>query len=616
MNKIKQKLFDLICKEEVLLFVGAGMSMYAGFPSGAELAKKFFDELPEEYKAKIDFTKDLPKLTDDISNLEKLKKDFLLNILVREFLREPISTSIHNLLAGMPQFKTLITTNYDDLIERTNNSIQVVRKSTDYPKVNQKNQILFKIHGDLVEKEKIILTRTDYINFFSDSLEDSIFWNAVKERMSANHILFIGYSIEDPNVDTIIKKIINQLGHSRKDMFFIAPSISEPRRGFLKKNGIKYLNGKSELFFPELFLYLKDNFFPNVPRGLVSTDTAIKFAKNNDLRINICASNDRINIISQPGTKSELKLKLNIPKIENYKLTDLINGKSYADLVIDSAWIKELSVYQKDFKIKEFDNFSNIIVKKTPFLVGPVDIHFSDGFIEQNINFEIYGAKPSENSILLKLNNKDFEIDIRLEIDIEKDKSNIEVTFKPKEVLSNTNSGIKFYEITNKLFSKDRYKIYKENSIIYENVLNFYDKKEDKNQLFEYLKKLKKIENHFGIRFFDLRLQEMNDDLVEGIISYIDKTELKRINLSIDLPIDSIIDKELLRQVDVKPLRVVESERMTITLHNLEIEIGQPNYFINDVYIKNFTEVQNGTAQIVEFRSRTESAILMYLDEE
>ena len=30
----KESLFELIRKEEVVLFVGAGLSIYAGFPSG------------------------------------------------------------------------------------------------------------------------------------------------------------------------------------------------------------------------------------------------------------------------------------------------------------------------------------------------------------------------------------------------------------------------------------------------------------------------------------------------------------------------------------------------------------------------------------------------------
>lgn len=35
----KERIFELIRKEEVLLFAGAGLSRYAGYPSGKELAE-------------------------------------------------------------------------------------------------------------------------------------------------------------------------------------------------------------------------------------------------------------------------------------------------------------------------------------------------------------------------------------------------------------------------------------------------------------------------------------------------------------------------------------------------------------------------------------------------
>ena len=312
MDKIRQKLFDLICKEEVLLFAGAGMSLYAGYPSGPQLARIIYEGLSIEHRKQIEFTTDLPKLTDDISTTNGIKNNYLIEILKREFQREPSNTKIHNLLATIPQFKTIITTNFDSLIEKTNNNIEVIRKSKDYPKVDPRKQSLFKIHGDLEEEDRIILTRTDYIKFFSDSHEETIFWNAVKERMSANHILFIGYSIEDPNIVNIIKKLISQLGKSRKEMFFVSPTITTSRLGFLKMNKIKYIKSTAELLLPEIFIHLKENFFPNILKGLGTTDTAIKFAKKNSLKISLSATDDKIHIFSQPGTKAEIKFKLYI----------------------------------------------------------------------------------------------------------------------------------------------------------------------------------------------------------------------------------------------------------------------------------------------------------------
>lgn len=119
----KERVFELIRKEDVVLFVGAGMSMYAGYPSGAMLSKIFYDNLSKDLKSDIEFTEDLPKLTNDIYYLKGGNKNYLLQILKREFQKEPISTEIHQLLAKIPHFKTIITTNYDTLIESTNKNM-------------------------------------------------------------------------------------------------------------------------------------------------------------------------------------------------------------------------------------------------------------------------------------------------------------------------------------------------------------------------------------------------------------------------------------------------------------------------------------------------------------
>lgn len=46
----KENLFKLIARGEVVLWVGSGMSLYAGLPSGNQLASFLFDDLSEEEK--------------------------------------------------------------------------------------------------------------------------------------------------------------------------------------------------------------------------------------------------------------------------------------------------------------------------------------------------------------------------------------------------------------------------------------------------------------------------------------------------------------------------------------------------------------------------------------
>ena len=79
----KKRVFELIRKEEVVLFAGAGMSIYAGYPSGAKLATILHDNLPEDLKEDIKLTYDLPKLCEEIF-LIKGNKSYLIDTLKKD----------------------------------------------------------------------------------------------------------------------------------------------------------------------------------------------------------------------------------------------------------------------------------------------------------------------------------------------------------------------------------------------------------------------------------------------------------------------------------------------------------------------------------------------------
>lgn len=54
------RLFELIRKEEIILFIGAGMSLYAGYPSGAQLVKKLYKGLSPNHKQQIELNIRVP----------------------------------------------------------------------------------------------------------------------------------------------------------------------------------------------------------------------------------------------------------------------------------------------------------------------------------------------------------------------------------------------------------------------------------------------------------------------------------------------------------------------------------------------------------------------------
>lgn len=616
MSKHKQKLFELISQEEVVLFVGAGMSHYAGYPSGAGLSRLIYDGLTPAIKNQIIFTEDLPKLSDDVFYLEGLGRKYLMSILEREFQKEPIKTDSHDLLAKIPHFKTIITTNYDGLIENTNKNIEVIRNSKDYANADSKKQFLFKIHGDLKEVDRIILTKTDYNKYFSDSQEDTIFWNAVKDKLAANCILFLGYSLEDSNIDVIIEKIIKQLGPSRKKMFFIGPSISKSKEGYLKKKKIEFIKSKGENFILELFDYLRINYFPGLLKGVGTANTALSFAKSNNLKLNIGSNNENYEIITVPDLQPNVSFKFKVNDNDR-RLEDFIEGRSFEDIIIQGEWIKELSEYYKDFRIRSFEELKQLIIKKTPSITGPIDIHFEDGSVVENIRFDLYVAKPSKDELIFKIITTNFTLKLSLFSNNNNvDFPTINVIIEPKDSISDTYSSLKFYKLFYRLFSNEKYTIIKENKLLFTSRLNFFDKKEDTNRLFEYLKSLKRIEDYYKIRFENIKLNEINEESVENILGYIEKTTIERTSPEISLPRGAIGILDLLKENEIRQLMIGGNIRINEEIHGVSLDIGIQHDFINDAYIANWREIKNSNAKKIKIKSKSGILLRQFLEKE
>lgn len=89
MNEIyKNRLFELISKEDVILFAGAGLSLYAGYPSGNELRDIFWKRLNEIEKQNFDKNLQLSILTQNIFDLHG-SRNSIISTLRDVFLTKP-----------------------------------------------------------------------------------------------------------------------------------------------------------------------------------------------------------------------------------------------------------------------------------------------------------------------------------------------------------------------------------------------------------------------------------------------------------------------------------------------------------------------------------------------
>jgi NAD-dependent SIR2 family protein deacetylase len=266
----------------VVLFCGAGMSMYAGYPSGYQLSQLIYDQLTAAEADEIGKGLTLPDLTEELVNL-RMSRNSLIALLKGIYAKAPADQSLHLKLAGIAHVKTIITTNYDQLFELAfGEDCSLIRSSVDLPYLKKGKPEVFKIHGDLSAPDSILITKTDYTRFF-DSQKEDVLWTVVKERIATHHVLFIGYNLDDVNMESIFRKMKENLGDNHKELFLLAPALKLPKTQRLIKDGIHYIDSTAEIFFDGLLANIKDHIYEDFQQKWCGPDTFRIFLQMNDL---------------------------------------------------------------------------------------------------------------------------------------------------------------------------------------------------------------------------------------------------------------------------------------------------------------------------------------------
>ena len=244
---------------QLVIFVGAGVSMNSKLPTWGELIKKIAKEVNHKKCAiscdnckelecvqKKEFTQDeflqIPEYLYAKGKRKYYK--FIQDNLKSDNGPNPIDEEIFNILPHH-----IITTNYDNLLESCKNInsklYSVVSNDSDLlSKSNEK--YIIKMHGDLQEPEKIVLRESDYIEYEQNRPLISTY---IRSLLINHTFVFIGYSLNDYNLKLIIGWInyyskINKV-KQRPYNFLITTDVKD-------KNEIKRLE-KQRLYPIDLF---------------------------------------------------------------------------------------------------------------------------------------------------------------------------------------------------------------------------------------------------------------------------------------------------------------------------------------------------------------------------
>lgn len=216
------------------LFVGAGVSIGSGLPSWFGLLHIIEDAFtatgdPSE-RSIGDTTKWDPVLmAEELDSIcKKADRNGVLTPL-KQRVCEYLADNGHNpglllsLLMSLP-FHSIVTQNYDNLIEKACERWNVALRYSPKDASNTKRNLsvipyrprrnaqywLLKMHGCISVPNDIILTKADYDSYPNSSRSQALD-GLVQASLLTKHLLFVGFSLTDPNYLRIIDQVRDAL---------------------------------------------------------------------------------------------------------------------------------------------------------------------------------------------------------------------------------------------------------------------------------------------------------------------------------------------------------------------------------------------------------------------
>lgn len=303
------EIIELIRKEDVTLFVGSGCSLESGAPSAAALADKIWGRLFVDNQDQ-DIRHSLPLLSEALILQENGSRK-VINEIICDSFADLKPSEFHKNLRRIPHFHTIITTNYDDLIEKayTFDYFQTICSDKELVTADGRKVQLLKIHGDLQHLENIIISRTDYRHFM-ETPQQPLLWSRVTNEFATKHIVFVGYSADDDNVLNLIDKVKQQVGDGVKKLFIICPNLKPTQRNRLRQLNITYVQGTGSEFVGCVIEDLKNTFGEDRYNNICSQDTLARFGLLSEVIFSFENTGEHTHITNWRGLNNPLSVNL------------------------------------------------------------------------------------------------------------------------------------------------------------------------------------------------------------------------------------------------------------------------------------------------------------------
>jgi hypothetical protein len=241
-------LLESIDRGKCVLFIGSGVSATAGLPTAAMLTRL----LAEASRYPATYAQDLLDVAEYYEAVHG-RADLLATL--KEHLRSPRPSRVHRQIAAMaPQFTSIVTTNYDSLLEEALDDLgqryRRIADEADFGRSIGHEIALLKLHGDFSSRD-IVLTRRDYQRHVA-AASRSLMVCELKARLASGTVLFVGYSLRDYNFAALYSSVREVLGQFAPNNYAAVLESDPIDRRVWAKRGVDLLDIDASLLFDEL----------------------------------------------------------------------------------------------------------------------------------------------------------------------------------------------------------------------------------------------------------------------------------------------------------------------------------------------------------------------------
>ncbi|MFZ7826918.1 SIR2 family NAD-dependent protein deacylase [Priestia sp. 40] len=601
-----QRVINKIRRDGITLWAGAGLSLYAGLPTGKRLAADIVKEMPKEYQSEFK-ERTLPEVAEAFVQMNNGSTLEVFQIINSHLKKKPNSIEYHEKLAEIPQIKQIVTTNYDNLFEKAydESKLSVILENSHIPLANTPVK-LYKIHGDMSHPNSVVLTTSNYNNFFSFTNQNQSLWNKVTSLADETSFLFLGYSLEDPNVIKLLDELTERVGKFRHENFLVVPNLPEYKVQNLIRKGITYINMTGEEFIDAAHSEIISKVVEDYEAGFLQPAEVDELLQKRDIEAKFEYKEGKSSLV-EFGTKDEeepLNLKFDIRKEEhnsfmNFLTNDIenqemdISGEAISNIISEYKGILfppfDSSTEKMNMRVIKYPDRTlegNFVIKETNEIIEDIKVHIFKTINATRIKF-IHESFTIESIIKTVEDVSTQTINISF-----KHSGNLARDYKVSTFLQNwfiNGYTIIFNNFTDKnVFPlqspKDTVVAENEQGIALIDQVNFYA---------TLYKNVFEVQNHFGVYFtIPEKLNKEDKEALNKALMVVNKQKHK-VN-SFNVGVSAEDNKETINNLlenESLPFKHVIDKSAEVTIFGQKIVLGESFVETLDGYLENNNEV-------------------------